>query len=131
MCRKKYEQNDAFVILPSAGRIMNSRWEATAAISVMELEAGSGVYTTSTCDYDGGVNDEEDEHERKRKSQSRKDRLPSQHSSTHIVKPAMFMSTIRKTNMLIAKGQTGVCDQDMWCLAGHVIALPTCVCRVS
>ena len=60
-CRKKYEQIDAFVILPSAGRIMNSWWEATAAISGMELEAGSGVYTTSTCDYDGGVDDEEDE----------------------------------------------------------------------
>ena len=68
-CRKKYEQNDAFVIRPSAERIMNSRWEATVAISVMELEAGSGVYTTSTCGYDDGVDDEDDEHERKRKSQ--------------------------------------------------------------
>ena len=73
---KKYEQNDAFVILPSAASIMNSRWEATAAISVMELEAGSGVYNTSSCDYDGGVDDEEGEHERKRKSKSQKDRLP-------------------------------------------------------
>ncbi|KAI2509095.1 hypothetical protein MHU86_5343 [Fragilaria crotonensis] len=89
-CRKKYERNeDAFKILPNtAGRIMNARWEATASISVMELEAGSGVYTMSTCDYDGGVEDEEDEDERRRKIQSRKDRLPSQHSSTHIVKPA-------------------------------------------
>ena len=67
-CRKKYEQNDAFVILPSAGRIMNSQWEASAAISVMELEVGSGVCTMSPCDYDGGVDNEEDKHERKRKS---------------------------------------------------------------
>jgi hypothetical protein len=36
---------------------VNSRWDATASISVMELEDGSGVYTTSTWDY-GGVNDE-------------------------------------------------------------------------
>ena len=88
-CRKKYERNeDAFKILPHTGRIMNARWEATASISVMELEAGSGVYTTSTCDYDGGVEDEEDDDQRRRKIQSQKDRLPSQHSSTHIVKPA-------------------------------------------
>ena len=85
---------------------MNSRWEASASISVMELEDGSGVYTTSTCDY-GGVDDEEEEDETNQKSEARKDRLPSQHS-THIVKLAL-----------------------MWCLAGYVLAVLTCLCCVS
>lgn len=71
---------------------MNAWWEVlTASISIMELEDGSGgVHTTSTCDNDGGVDDEQDEDERKRKSQSQKDRLPSQHSSPHIIKPALM-----------------------------------------
>jgi hypothetical protein len=55
----------------------------------MELEDGSGVYTTSTWDY-GGVDDEEEEDETNRKGKARKDRLPLQHSSTHIVKLALM-----------------------------------------
>ena len=86
-CRKKYERSDAFAIVPLARRLVNSRWEASASISVMELEDGSGVYTTSTCDY-GGVDDEEEEGETKNEAQ--KDRLPLQHSSTHIVKLALM-----------------------------------------
>lgn len=55
------------------------------------MVAVAGVHTTSTCDNDGGVDDEQDEDERKRKSQSQqKDRLPSQHSSPHIIKPALM-----------------------------------------
>jgi hypothetical protein len=88
-CRKKYEGDDAFEIVPRVGRLMNARWDATASISVLELEDGSGVYTTSTRD-NVGVDDEEDEDEKNRKSQARKDRLPLQHNSTHIVKPALM-----------------------------------------
>ena len=56
----------------------------------MELEDGGGVYTTSTwCDY-GGVDDEEEVDATNQKGAARKDRLPSQHSSTHIVKLALM-----------------------------------------
>jgi hypothetical protein len=34
-CRKKYERSDAFSIVPRARRLVNSRWDATASISVM------------------------------------------------------------------------------------------------
>ncbi len=75
-CRKKYERSDPYAIVPRARRLVNSRWEAsTASISVMELEDGSGVHNTSTCDY-GGVDDEEDDDEMNRKSEAQKDRLP-------------------------------------------------------
>jgi hypothetical protein len=53
------------------------------------LQFPSGVYTTSIWDY-GGVDDEEEEDETNQKGEARKDRLPSQHSSTHIVKLALM-----------------------------------------
>ncbi len=55
----------------------------------MELEDGSGVYTTSTCNY-GKADDEEEENEMNWKGEARKDRLPLQHSSTHIVKLSLM-----------------------------------------
>ena len=90
-CRKKCERNDVFVVVSRVRRLINTRWEATPSIFVMELEDGGGVYTTSTwCDY-SGVDDQEDDIERSLKRQhSQKDRLPLQYSSTHIVKPALM-----------------------------------------
>ncbi len=86
---EKYERSDAFSIVPRARQLVNSRWDATASISVLELEDGSGVYTTSTLDY-GGVDDDEEEDETNRKGKAGKDRLPLQHSSTHIVNLALM-----------------------------------------
>ena len=83
-CRAKYEGKDGSTVLPRAERLINRRWEATAAISVIELENGHGVYTTSSCDH-GGVEDK-DEHDNPR-SLSRRGTLPLQQNSTHIVKP--------------------------------------------
>ena len=40
-CREKYESKDGSKILPRAERLINRRWEASAAISVMELEKWS------------------------------------------------------------------------------------------
>jgi hypothetical protein len=68
---------------------VNSRWDATASISVMELEDGSGVYTTSTWDC-GGVDDDKEEDDTNRKGKAQKDRLPLQHSSAHTVKLAFM-----------------------------------------
>jgi hypothetical protein len=47
---------------------LKKRWEATASISVMELEEGSGAFNTSTCEY--GIDTG----------------LPLQRQSSHIVK---------------------------------------------
>jgi hypothetical protein len=88
-CRKTYERSDAFSIVPCARQLVNSQWDARALISVMELEDGSGVYTTSTWDY-GGVDDKEEEDETNPKGKAQKDRLPLQHSSNHIVKLALM-----------------------------------------
>jgi hypothetical protein len=55
----------------------------------MEKVDRSDVYTTSTWDY-GGVYDEEEEDETNRKGEAQNDRLPLQHSSTHIVKLALM-----------------------------------------
>jgi ribosomal protein L32 len=81
-CRAKYEGKDGSKVLARAERLINRRWEATAAISVMELENGRGVYTTSSCDH-GGVEDDDDDP----RSLSRRGTLPLQRNSTHIVKP--------------------------------------------
>jgi Zinc knuckle/SWIM zinc finger len=78
----KYEGKDGSKILPRAERLVNRRWEVTAAISVMELENGRGVYTTISCDY-GGLKDDDDDP----RSLSRGGILPLQRSNTHIVKP--------------------------------------------
>ena len=74
-CREKYEGKDGSKVVPRVERLINRRWEATAVISVMELENGRGVYTTTSCDH-GGVEDEDDTYT-----------LPLQRNSTHIVKP--------------------------------------------
>ena len=56
----KHEGKGGSKILPRVERLINRRWEATDAISVIELENGCDVYTTSSCDY-GEMEDEDDD----------------------------------------------------------------------
>ena len=87
-CRKKYECDDAFVVLVHHyWHLLNTQWEDTASISVLEWFDGGSVYTKSMCKY-GGVDDEEDGNERNQEGESRKERLLWQHNSTYLVKPA-------------------------------------------
>ena len=72
-CRTKYRQHDDIQIVPRAEGILKKRWEATASISVMELEEGSGVFNTSTCEYGG-------------EGGNANAGLPLQRQSSHIVK---------------------------------------------
>ena len=92
-CRKKYKREDGLAIVPRVRRLINNRWESTAAISVTEIEDGSDVFTTNRCD-DGGVDDEEDENGvdneedengSSRRVLSQNDQLPVMLSSTHTV----------------------------------------------
>ena len=76
-CREKYEGKDGYKVVPRVERLINRRWEATAAISVMEFENGRGVFTTTSCDH-GGVEDEDEDDTYT---------LILQRNSTHIVKP--------------------------------------------
>ena len=77
-CREKYEGKDGSKVVLRVECLINRWWEATAAISVMELENGRGVYTTTSCDH-GGVDDDEEEDDTYT--------LPLQRNNTHIVKP--------------------------------------------
>jgi hypothetical protein len=86
-CRTKYRQRQESEIVPRAEQLLKKRWEATASMSVMELEEESGVFTTSSCDY-GGIEDENEVDEGGR-SCHRNIGLPLQRQSSHIVKPAL------------------------------------------
>jgi hypothetical protein len=63
-------------------------WEATSSMSVMELEAGSGSFTVSSCTYGGAENEDKEINERDKVNQRNATRLPLQRKSSHIVKPA-------------------------------------------
>ena len=86
-CRTKYRQRQELEIVPRAEQLLKKRWEATASMSVMELEEESGVFTTTSCDY-GGIEDENEGDEGGR-SRHRNIGLPLQRQSSHIVKPAV------------------------------------------
>jgi hypothetical protein len=91
-CRKKYDGEGSYEVVPRVRRLMKSRWKGTASVEILDLEKTSVVYQATT--WDSGVYDDEDEEfdERNAENQewkkSRKAQ-PSihQYKATFVVRP--------------------------------------------
>jgi hypothetical protein len=82
--RTKYVKHEDSAVVPPAHQLLKRRWDATASISVIELEDGNGIFRTSTA-HIGSV-----ELEQGLEVQTWRPRdhgLPLQRQTSHIVKP--------------------------------------------